>query len=955
MSILKIRIAGGLAGALAGMSCTFGQMAQVLARDLPQGAAVKHGQVDFSIQGKTMRIEQGTSHAIVEWESFDVGRDYAVDLRQPSAQAAMLARVTGAVPSEIEGRLAANGGFYLINPHGILFGSGAVVDVNRLLATTRALSDQDFLDDVLRFAGEAPCAAVNNQGAIQAENVALIAREVINDGMIQAPQVLLAGASRSVRVENFVNGGTLCIDFSQLTAERETHVVNQGSIEAEGGLVILSAGGGNGALEAEGGTVQARTAEFSGRNAALSRLGDVSAEQIVIDPTADLVIGACVAQEAGLGYAFTDAAVGAAELEWPADAEQPEFTEGVGYGFHDADGNGWTYMRREANTLGGVLDSYTYFDPVLTYYHDGYLSGKLDDSAIVLDYSRQGTANGAITVADGVRLGGANDLTLKAEADLTLGLGVVRDSSGGVILQSGHDLAMGDLAMGGNLVAQAENRLTSGHLTATEIVLSAGKDLAMNEGAEASAGGLTLQGETAKLGGDFKAGQELVLSAGKVIVISKVSLQSGNGMAMDGDWSAERECLEFSTSQGDIRMNGEIRDARSVSASSAGGVLADEIHAAEQVMIEAVESVVMQGAVEAGEVKISAGNDALLNSSVKGSAVIAESIGGSVRVAGRLTSLAEPVLVCAGEDVVIGPEARVAGPEVRIQAAGRVRSQGTLAGEMRIALNGGKGLSAMGTLQAPLAECISGGDIMVQGTPDSAVECLRIFGDGVGAQVGLVWPADLKELALETLGAGSAVQASLKDVGGGRVVANGTNSSIQIIGENILLEQVASHSGEVSLEAERELVVGVVETEVSGNVRLQANGDVTVRERLVAAGDLAVSAAGRLVLEGQEPMVAGDTMELAAADFGDARSALRVSVGGRLYVDAMPGTKPRPFFARLEGKSADGGIHAHGHSVPGVVFFNGRVWMGRQDQMTRLDRAESELFSRICAGLRTEL
>ena len=903
-------------GLLMTLTWSFCLTGNALARNLPQGAVVQHGQVDFAIQGNTMQIEQGTPRAIVEWESFDIGDGFAVEVHQPSAQAAMLARVTGGMASEIHGRLTANGGFYLVNPHGVLFGNGAVVEVNRLMATTRQLADQDFLNGRMNFLGEATTTMVENHGVIQADNaVALIARKVANDGPIVAPKVALVGASQRICVENFANGASLCIDFSELSREQETSVVNRGSLEANNGQVILSAGGGNGVLEANDGKVLAKLAEFSGRNASLSRLGDVQAEQIVIDPTADLVIGKTVAQESGLGYDFTNPAVGQSELEWSVDEVQPEYAEGVGYGFYDAEGNGWTYMRREANTVGGVLESYSFFDPVQTYYNEGFLNNKLGEHAITLAYSRQGTTNGAITVRDGVNLVGDNDLALLAEGDLVVGNGVMRESSGGLTLQSGHDLTMGDLTTEGMLVALAENHLTSGRLTASVIALTAGGYLSMEEGADASSGRIALQGETARLGGNFTAGQEMTLSAEKVIAVSDVSLHAEAGMTVRGDWQAENQQIDLTTTQGDIQIAGRLLDAKSVSVQAGGRLMVDGIQATEKVLLEAEGSADVRGDIQGGEV----------------------------------------LVVQAGEDVLIEPTAWVDGSEVQIQAKGGIQSQGVLAGRERIALSAGEELTTSGTLSTPLLECAGGGEILVKGTADSKVERMTIFSDGEGVPVELSWPLDLQELLVTTEGRGSIVQASVNHVASGLLVASGPGSSIQLTGGAVSLERVAAHSGDVSLEAEQTLTVGTVETEASGDVRLEAKGDVTVQERLAVAGSLKVSTGGKLVLEGQNRLVAGGSMDLTAMDFGGGHSVLNVTAGGRLYVTAWPGAEKCSFFARLEGRSSDGSLHTHGHSVPGVVFFNGRAWLGRPEQMIRIDRAESELFSRICARIHAEL
>ena len=958
-----------------GMVCAFMQDRPAIARDLPSGPKVQFGQVEIAVQDKTMRMAQSSMQAIVNWESFDIGREYAVEVLQPSSAASMLARVTGATASEINGRLSANGSIYLVNPNGILFGDGAIVDVNRLLATTGRLTDQNFLDGKVEFSGESTMNAVANYGTLQAEAVALVAREVANHGRICAPQVVLAGTAETVRMENFANGAKLDIDFSHLTAERETRVLNCGTIEAPDGQVILSAGGGLGTVLAEEGRVVTKAAEFSGQNAALSRLGNLQAEQVIIDPTADLVIGETTAQLAGLGYELTAPGVGDVELELPVGEAQPEFTEGVGYGFHDEDGNGWTYMRREANTMGGVLDSYSYFEPVLTYYSAEYLNDQLSERAVTLNYARAGTTNGAIAVLDQVHLGGLKELTLIAEGNLQIGNGVERNSEAGLILQSGHNLTMGDLTAGGKVLAVAGNQLAAGHLTASEIMLSANRDMELADGAEAATGAIRLDSGTMRLGGEFQAQQGITLKAEDVIASSDIVLQGGDSVALTGDWRAEYHDVRLVTEQGDIDWQGDLQDAAAVQVFSGGNATLDGIHAAEQVELHAEKElhlkdsvtgkeltlVAEQGGVTAagdlkatsGGVQVTAGDAISLDETVTGAEIAVESVNGSVRVAGEMLAEAGAVEILAANDVTLGAEAEVSGTLVQIQAGGEVRNQGVLKGETGIVADAHGDLVSAGELHAPSAWLTGHADLQVSGDANSMVDEMVMASDGHGARVELSWTNDLQELDVTTRGDKAVVQVMAGNVSGGQLSANGTGGAIALQGEKVSLRQVEARSGDVILNARQELEVGVVQSVASGDVQLQAK-EILVRGMLSAADDLVVQTEGKMTLENQERLVAGGNLELTVGDFGGVGLPLRVSAGKRLFVTGSPGAEQCLFFARLEGRSADMAIHTRGRSVPGLVFFNGRVWMGRPAQMSKVDRAENELFSRICTALESE-
>ena len=877
-------------GWLGASALVFGLFCQ--GHEFPSGATVVHGKVEMNIQGQTMLLEQSTAKAIVNWESFDIGAGHAVIVRQPSSSAAMLARVTGGLPSEIYGRLTVNGGFYLVNPNGILFGSGAVVDVNRLLATTRCLSDQDFLEGRLWLVGESE-AVVENNGAIQAESAALVAQPVKNHGIIRSPRSAMLGVGEMVTLQNFENGARLMIDFSGVGG-KVTRVENSGTIEAPGGQAVLSAACGAGQVWAAEGRVIARDAEFSGRNSSLSQLGEVQADDLIIDPTANLIIGNATAADSGLGYGLTVAGVGAAELELPVADAQPEFTEGVGYGFHDADGNGWTYMRREANTMGGILESYSYLDPVLTYYNAEYLSSKLDNQGITLNYTRRGTTDGNITLADQVHLGGNQPLTLIAESNLEVGFGVNSTNVGQLALQGGRDVFIGDLTTAGELTITAGNQLASGHLEGAAIKLDARNALVLSDGGKSLSGDMEMSGEVLKLGGELITPGEIRLNTKQVIALSPQSLEAGEGIVVKGDWQLEHQRLDITSQSGPVYLDGEVRDASSVSVETGGALNVSGIRSSDEVKLMGQNGVMSSGAVSGSEVRL-------------------ESSAGAVWVAGDLTATAGDLVVSAADD-----------------------------------------LASTGKVMAQTAIFASGGDMMVEGASDSSVERLTLSNSGVGAQVELAWRADLPELVIETSGNGSSVVAEVGDVSSGRLAASGSGSSLELSGQAVCLQEATTVAGDIALAGTETLIVGMVRSKDVGDVRLESGSDIVVEDTLEAADALTLVAGGGIVLESQEKLTSGSKMDLSAAEFGDGHTPLWVDVGGRLYVSGTQETPDTSIFAHVVGRSRDAAVHTRGRHVPGVVIYNGRVWLGRPEQMSKVDRAETSLFSRICRRLREE-
>ncbi len=150
---------------------------QAHAQTLPGTATVVNGIVD--VQRFTNGVQvTNTPGAIVHWDRFSVGAGNTVRFVQQGPSSAVLNRVTGNTASQIHGALQSNGRVFLLNPNGILFGTGARVDVAGLLASTLDIADQDFLDGKYHF----KCFnAIACEGGVDALNP-LTNRVVLEDG-----------------------------------------------------------------------------------------------------------------------------------------------------------------------------------------------------------------------------------------------------------------------------------------------------------------------------------------------------------------------------------------------------------------------------------------------------------------------------------------------------------------------------------------------------------------------------------------------------------------------------------------------------------------------------------------------------------------------------------------------------------------------------------------------------
>ena len=197
------------------------------------GAATIQGQ-----GGPAVIVNQSTSSAVINWNTFNIRANESVRFNQPSASSVALNRVTGGLgpseimglehvqhprqreralqsaepssvalnrvtgglgPSEIMGTLTANGRVFIINRDGILFGPGSVVNTAGFLATTNDIKNADFMAGRYNFnIPGRPDASIVNQGRITATSggfAALVAPGVRNSGTITATLGTVALAS----------------------------------------------------------------------------------------------------------------------------------------------------------------------------------------------------------------------------------------------------------------------------------------------------------------------------------------------------------------------------------------------------------------------------------------------------------------------------------------------------------------------------------------------------------------------------------------------------------------------------------------------------------------------------------------------------------------------------------------------------------------------------------------
>lgn len=231
-------------GILAAGALMMGGMNHAMA--LPQGGQVAAGAAEIAASQAEMAIHQATQNAVINWNSFNIGAGERVNIYQPNAQAALLNRVIGNNPSEIFGTLSANGRVFLVNPAGVLFAPGAQVDAGSIVASTMNITNADFMAGKYAFVGTPTDGKIINRASLIAKNegtVALLGKDVVNEGVIVARKgaaVLAAGEAVSL---DFNGDGKVSVVPTK--AAMEQAVTNKGLVEADGGLVFMSAATGD--------------------------------------------------------------------------------------------------------------------------------------------------------------------------------------------------------------------------------------------------------------------------------------------------------------------------------------------------------------------------------------------------------------------------------------------------------------------------------------------------------------------------------------------------------------------------------------------------------------------------------------------------------------------------------------------------------------------------------------
>jgi filamentous hemagglutinin family protein len=256
----------------------------------PQDPSIIAGHASFS-ESTSGVLEIATSDvAILNWKSFSIEEGEITRFLQPSAQSAVLNRVTGIDPSQLKGLLEAKGSVYLVNPNGVFITPTAVIQTNNFISQTFEIADADFLShDFSNGVFYVPppvneidppfATAIRLEGQISALNVQeqggrfyLMADTVEVRGSIEAPSGEVRLIGNSIRLTEsaqidvgsgqvHIGGGAHGMDqnipnASYVVVESGSHIRANAGAEGNGGNIVVWSDRGTtflGTAEAKGG------------------------------------------------------------------------------------------------------------------------------------------------------------------------------------------------------------------------------------------------------------------------------------------------------------------------------------------------------------------------------------------------------------------------------------------------------------------------------------------------------------------------------------------------------------------------------------------------------------------------------------------------------------------------------------------------------------------------------
>lgn len=412
----------------------------------PQLDAVTSGEATVAASKdnpKVLEINQTSNVVSINWKNFTIASDETVKFKQTNPNAIAVNSVIRApivdpqnyTPTLIQGSLQAVGKIWIIDSHGVVIGSNAVVEVGSFLASTLIPERITDLESKPLKLTEAPVTweragilpTILNEGKIIANDghVTLLGEKVINNGMISAKAGnILLGSGAEMTLQFDEKGPKVVID----KGTKFGFVSNAITGTIQGKSIIMSARTAdniiNNAVNNDG-VIEAIGIQANGRSIELTALGNGAAltlggvlKSTATSPTSIATTGDRVSIKENFALFRTS---GSAALDWVIESNL--FRVGGNAADVSAD------KINSALRLGDVL-----------------ITGK---SKEVNSISR----GGDVTIQDPLSWPTDNKLQLHADRDLVIGADIhsngsaaalhLKDGNGGYSMDRGARISIG--------------------------------------------------------------------------------------------------------------------------------------------------------------------------------------------------------------------------------------------------------------------------------------------------------------------------------------------------------------------------------------------------------------------------------------------------------------------------------------------------------------------------------
>ncbi len=189
----------------------------------------------------TVAIQQTGQQAILNWQSFNIGKNTTLSLQQGGTDWVALNRILdpSLVPNQILGAINAPGGVYVLNQNGIIFGGSSQVNVRTLVASSLPIND-NLVSRGLIDNPDAQFLFSSLKIPILSKNGTMPAYDPMSDPMTKPP----LGYSGDVLVQPGADleSASTAEHVGGLIALIGPNVQNAGSISTPDGQTILAAG-----------------------------------------------------------------------------------------------------------------------------------------------------------------------------------------------------------------------------------------------------------------------------------------------------------------------------------------------------------------------------------------------------------------------------------------------------------------------------------------------------------------------------------------------------------------------------------------------------------------------------------------------------------------------------------------------------------------------------------------